>query len=100
MLPSLVADEDLERANARLMATFVVGNQLAAKPLGAYLFVVGAAVPFGFDATTFLVAALCLAAIRWRPPPRRTGARRPRCAPTSPRGCGRCGPDRRCGCWR
>ncbi len=58
VLPSLVPDEHLERANARLMATFVVGNQLAAKPLGAYLFVVGAAVPFGFDATTFLVAAL------------------------------------------
>ena len=70
LLPNLVPDEDLERANARLMATFVVGNQLAAKPLGAYLFVVGAAVPFGFDATTFLVAALCLAAIRWRPPRR------------------------------
>jgi MFS family permease len=70
LLPNLVPDEDLERANALLMATFVVGNQLAAKPLGAYLFVVGAAVPFGFDATTFLVAAVCLAAIRWRPPPR------------------------------
>lgn len=70
LLPHLVPDEELERANARLMATFVVGNQLAAKPLGAYLFVVGAAVPFGFDATTFLVAALCVAAIRWRPAPR------------------------------
>jgi MFS family permease len=69
VLPSLVPDEHLERANARLMATFVVGNQLAAKPLGAYLFVVGAAVPFGFDATTFLLAALLLAAVRWRPAP-------------------------------
>lgn len=54
IVPTLVPDEHLERANARLMATFVVGNQLAAKPLGAYLFVAGAAVPFGFDAMTFL----------------------------------------------
>jgi MFS family permease len=78
MLPSLVPDEQLERANARLMATFVVGNQLAAKPLGAYLFVVGAAVPFGFDAMTFLLAALFLAAIRWRPAPAPPAARRTR----------------------
>jgi MFS family permease len=67
IVPTLVPDEHLERANARLMATFVVGNQLAAKPLGAYLFVLGAAVPFGFDAMTFLVAAALLAAVRWRP---------------------------------
>jgi len=70
IVPTLVPDEQLERANARLMATFVVGNQLAAKPLGAYLFVAGAAVPFGFDAMTFLVAAALLAAVRWRPEPR------------------------------
>jgi MFS family permease len=70
IVPRLVPDAQLERANARLMATFVVGNQLAAKPLGAYLFVAGAAVPFGFDAMTFLVAAALLAAVRWRPQPR------------------------------
>src|SRR5215216_2111722 len=52
IVPTLVSDAHLERANARLMATFVIGNQLAAKPLGAYLFVAGAAVPFGFDAMT------------------------------------------------
>ena len=97
ILPSLVPDEHLERANARLMATFVVGNQLAAKPLGAYLFVVGAAVPFGFDATTFLLAALLLAAVRWRPAPRDPPRDRPPSAPTSPKGCGRCGRSRRCG---
>jgi Na+/melibiose symporter-like transporter len=77
IVPTLVPDEHLERANARLMATFVVGNQLAAKPLGAYLFVVGAAVPFGFDAMTFLVAAALLAAVRWRPRPRDPAARAP-----------------------
>ena len=77
IVPTLVPDAQLERANARLMATFVVGNQLAAKPLGAYLFVAGAAVPFGFDAMTFLVAAAFLAAVRWRPRPRDPAARAP-----------------------
>ena len=77
----------LERANARLMATFVVGNQLAAEPLGAYLFVAGAAVPFGFDAMTFLVAAALLAAV----PGGRSGATLPQgvataSVPTLPRG--------------
>src|SRR5215203_1347150 len=77
IVPTLVSDAHLERANARLMATFVIGNQLAAKPLGAYLFVAGAAVPFGFDAVTFLVAAAFLAAVRWRPRPRDPAARAP-----------------------
>lgn len=73
LVPAVVADADLERANARLMATFVVGNQLAAKPLGAYLFVTGAAVPFGFDAVTFVVAAGLLALVRTAPAPHRSG---------------------------
>jgi MFS family permease len=72
ILPAIVPDEQLERANSRLMATFVLGNQLAAKPLGAYLFVAGAAVPFGVDALSFLLAALLLAALRWRPAPAAT----------------------------
>jgi len=77
ILPTIVPDEGLERANSLLMATFVVGNQLAAKPFGAYLFVVGVAVPFGFDATTFLVGAVLLAAMRWRPVPAPVVAARP-----------------------
>ncbi len=102
IVPTLVPDEHLERANARLMATFVVGNQLAAKPLGAYLFVAGAAVPFGFDAMTFLVAAAlprdrALAAAAARPC--RT-ALPTASAPRLPRGCALCGSDRPSGCWR
>ncbi|MFI6518343.1 MFS transporter [Spirillospora sp. NPDC050679] len=68
-LPAIVPEKDLPAANARLMATFVLGNQLAAKPLGAYLFVAGAAIPFGFDAATFLIAALLAAWMRPVPPP-------------------------------
>ncbi|MGC1210529.1 MAG: MFS transporter [Micromonospora sp.] len=69
LLPSVVPPERLEQANSRLFATFVVGNQFAAKPLGAYLFVLAAAVPFAVDAATFGLAALLLALLRWRPVP-------------------------------
>ncbi|MFC0004109.1 MFS transporter [Micromonospora siamensis] len=69
LLPALVPAEQLERANSRLFATFVVGNQFAAKPLGAYLFTVGAALPFAVDAGSFGLAALLVALLRWRPLP-------------------------------
>ncbi|KKK05699.1 MFS transporter [Micromonospora sp. HK10] len=69
LLPSVVPPERLEEANSRLSATFVVGNQFAAKPLGGYLFVLAAALPFGFDAASFGLAALLLALLRWRPVP-------------------------------
>jgi MFS family permease len=78
LLPSVVPAERLETANGRLFATFIVGNQFAAKPLGGYLFVVAAALPFGFDAATFGVAALLLAMLRWRyAPPAATAATGP-----------------------
>ncbi|MEV0157259.1 MFS transporter [Micromonospora sp. NPDC050686] len=77
LLPSVVPAEQLERANSRLFATFVVGNQFAAKPLGAYLFTVGVAVPFAVDAGSFGLAALLVALLRWRPvPPPDRAARR------------------------
>lgn len=67
-LPTIVAPEMLAAANARLMATFTIGNQFVAKPLGAWLFVVAAALPFGVDALTFVVAALLVAGMRPAPP--------------------------------
>jgi MFS family permease len=64
LLPAVVAPQSLPRANARLYATFTIGNQFVAKPLGAWLFVVAAAAPFGFDAFTFVAAAALTAGIR------------------------------------
>lgn len=69
LLPSVVAPERLPSANARLYATFTIGNQLVAKPLGAWLFVISAAVPFGLDALTFAVAAALVSRIRSVPAP-------------------------------
>ncbi|RJL33605.1 MFS transporter [Bailinhaonella thermotolerans] len=63
-LPRIVPAERLTSANTRLMATFTLGNQFLAKPLGAFLFVTAAALPFGFDALTFATAALLVATMR------------------------------------
>ncbi|GAA2585876.1 MFS transporter [Winogradskya consettensis] len=74
-LPAIVAPDRLAAANARLMATFTIANQFVAKPLGAWLFVIAAAVPFGVNALTFAVAAALVATIKPIPtppsPPRR-----------------------------
>jgi MFS family permease len=66
-LPAVVPPERLAAANTRLMATFTVGNQFAAKPLGAWLFASAAALPFGVDALTFVAASLLVAGMRSAP---------------------------------
>lgn len=63
-LPAIVAPDQLASANARLIATFTIANQFVAKPLGAWLFVIAAAAPFGVNALTFAVAAALVATIR------------------------------------
>jgi len=67
LVPALVADEHLPRAYARLDAAFMVGNQFAGPPLGAWLFVAGAAWPFGAEAVAFAAGVLLVAGIRRRP---------------------------------
>ncbi|MFC4120907.1 MFS transporter [Nonomuraea zeae] len=64
LLPAIVPPERLASANARLMATFTLVNQFLAKPLGAGLFAVSAALPFGVDAVSFAVAAALVATVR------------------------------------
>ncbi len=63
LLPAVVAPDDLERANARLAATFTIANQFVAKPFGAWLYGIAAAVPFGLDAATFVAAAALIAGL-------------------------------------
>lgn len=54
LLPMMVARVDLGVANARLMAGFITGNQLAGPTIGALLFAAGMASPF-------VVQAVCMA---------------------------------------
>lgn len=64
LLPSIIETSSLSKANSLLQSANLVGKQLAGPPLGAYLFVAAAAVPFGLDALTFVVAALFIGWIR------------------------------------
>jgi predicted MFS family arabinose efflux permease len=68
-VPALVPPESRPRANSLLYATFNLINQFAAKPLGAWLFVVAAALPFGVNAGTFALSALLVSAIHSIPSP-------------------------------
>ncbi len=68
-VPALVPGDRLPTANAWLGATFTVVNQFAAKPLGAWLFVIAAAAPFGANALSFAVSAVLVAGIRSIPAP-------------------------------
>jgi MFS family permease len=63
-LPGVVPAAHLERANGRLYAGIVVAGGFAGPPLGSVLFAAAAAVPFGFDSVTFLVAALLALGLR------------------------------------
>ncbi len=69
LVPTVVADEHLPRAYARLGAAFVVSNQLVGPPLGAWLFTAGAAWAFGLEAAAFVLAAVLLTGIRRRTAP-------------------------------
>ena len=68
-VPAIVPPAALPTANSLLGATFTVANQFVAKPLGAWLFVVAAALPFGLNATSFVLAAMLVAGMRSIPAP-------------------------------
>jgi MFS family permease len=68
-VPAIVPAEALPTANSLLGATFTVVNQFLAKPLGAWLFVVAAALPFGVNAVSFAASAALVAGMRTVPPP-------------------------------
>ena len=64
LVPMVVRSEDLPRANARMQTVFFAVNGFAAKPLGAALFVVAAALPFGINALSFVLAAVLISTLR------------------------------------
>lgn len=68
-LPMLVDKADLGVANARLQAGFVTLNQLAGAPVGAALFAVGMAVPFGVQLALGLLAVVLVTRIALPPGP-------------------------------
>lgn len=75
-LPGLVPERLLERANGRLVAGEIVGNEFVGPPVGAALFVAGAALPFATNG-----AALALAVMLVLTLPLSAAARPPQDAP-------------------
>lgn len=63
LLPRLVRRRDLGIGNARLQGAFILTNQLVAPPIGAFLFVVGMALPFAIDAACFALGAVLVSRI-------------------------------------
>ena len=63
LLPRLVPSESLGLANARLQSAHLLVNELIGPPIGAFLFVVGMAIPFATDAVCFLFGAILVSRI-------------------------------------
>ncbi|MBY8873515.1 MFS transporter [Micromonospora sp. PLK6-60] len=68
VLPALVPPGALPVANGRLQAGTAVAGGFLGAPLAGLLFAVSAAVPFGLNALTFVLAALLVLAIVPAPP--------------------------------
>ena len=69
LLATAVPKEHLGVANSRLTGTQILANGLAGPPLGAFLFAVGMALPFGIDAICALAAAVLIGRIASTPRP-------------------------------
>ena len=76
LVPEVVPDRGLGLANARLVASQMVANQLVGPPVGAFLFSIGLVLPFGAYAVAMAAGAVLLTrttrlAHRHVPPERR-----------------------------
>ncbi|MEE8331430.1 MAG: MFS transporter [Acidimicrobiia bacterium] len=61
--PSLVERDQLDHANARINGAQIAANEFAGPPLGAALFAIAAAAPFGVNAVTFVVSVAILLSV-------------------------------------
>jgi MFS family permease len=67
VLPMIVGKADLGLGNARQMSGFLVANQLIGPAVGASLFALGSAVPFGVQGAAVLLAAGLFSKVRLPP---------------------------------
>jgi MFS family permease len=78
LVATTVPKEHLGVANSRFFGSAILGNQLAGPPIGAFLFALGNAVPFGVNAACFLLAAVLVNRIRLSTTSREPSGRRMR----------------------
>ena len=74
LMPAIVDEDNLERANGRLWGAEMVMNSFAGPPLGGFLLAVAFSLPFFIDAGTFAVSAGLIFAISGRFRARKTPA--------------------------
>jgi len=75
LLPMLVKPADLGTGNARLQAGYLVANQFAGPPIGAFLFAAGSAWPFLVEVVCVSLAVVLIARMAKTPvPPRDASA--------------------------
>jgi len=74
LLPMLVRPADLGVGNARMQAGYLVGNQLAGPPLGAFLFAVGSFWPFVTQIVCVALAVILISRIARTPVPAKNAA--------------------------
>ena len=58
IVPALVPPSQLESANGRLASLETITNRFVGPPLGGFLAAAAIALPFAFDAVTFVVASI------------------------------------------
>ncbi|TDU04878.1 putative MFS family arabinose efflux permease [Streptomyces sp. 846.5] len=76
MIPAVVPRERLERANGWLLGGVTLMQQMVAGPLGGFLFLLAASIPFFVNAGTYAASAILIAAVagRYRAEPRESTA--------------------------
>lgn len=74
LLPMLVKPADLGIGNARLQAGYLVANQFAGPPLGAFLFAAGTAWPFLIEVVCVSLAIVLISRMARTPVPPRSSA--------------------------
>jgi MFS family permease len=75
LLPQVVGNQELDRANSFLTVEETLGQIFLGAPVGSALFAVAIAVPLYLNAGGFALAALLLLALRGSYRPRRSGTR-------------------------
>lgn len=68
ILPSIVAEQDLERANGQMWSAEQLTGQFIGPPLAGVLIAAGIGLPFGLDIAALILAAGCVYLIRMQPP--------------------------------
>jgi MFS family permease len=64
LMPAVVEDKDLEKANGRMWSAESLTNSFIGPPLGSFIIAIAIFLPFFFDAVTFFLAAALIAGMK------------------------------------